>query len=508
MFMKTIQEKEFNFDDILLYNVVKDQIIMIVNDPEQMKIFNYTGLTQDAPISRIPYTKDAEYEIISKMKKIRSYKTVDNYIDVVYTDKTRSKFDISNEEVIRKILDAQTKVSLDIISANWANVPEEKKVEEKKKASSKWKKGVAALLAAIVLLGVAKKDEIKEAIDARALKNENANNPTQNEAVVEFNNEETYNSKDNEYYLEVSNYDFTELGKQLYAETITKENLVLKYQQVVDINWDEDLAIKVVEFMNGKYPTTMLNMSDPDATLRTTEIQQAWSLLITGNLNPETNAEGMIDFANYFIREEDKVLVNNAMAVSRNAMDESLGQPMNGFILDEKDYASINKFSREYLGAVDQLLNYEYDTMRDIKFEQMSSGARWTISTIFQQVNNTVPQWSYIVREKDGVDKNIYYRRFVDVIENKEYLPMPGENGTVDYRCEAEGKTYNEYEMFAMAGMSLLEEQRNVQNIANPNIHQDGIQVLVDNAVDKAREDVFDLRAIANRMTNTTVRAK
>ena len=158
--MKTIQGKDFNYEDILLYNVAKDQtgndqIIMIINDPEQLKIFNYTGRTEDAPISRMPYTKDAEYEIVTKMKKIKSYMKLDNCIEVTYKDKVKSKFDLSNEEVIKNILDAQNKVTKDVISASWAALPAEQKVEKKKSASSKWKKGIAGALAAIALFTTA-----------------------------------------------------------------------------------------------------------------------------------------------------------------------------------------------------------------------------------------------------------------------------------------------------------------------------------------------------------------
>ena len=498
--MKTIQGKEFNLDDVLLYNVVKDQIIMIVNDPEQMRKFNYTGLTIDAPISRIPYTKDAELDVIRNMKKIRSYRKEDNYIEVNYKDKTRSKFDLSNEEVIKSILDAQSKINADIISANWANVTEEQKVENKKKVSKKWKKGIIGALAALVLLAGAihHRDDIAAVLSKRDKNDDSVNpiNPEQQEEVIDNKKRE-----EQQEYSQVALYDFTELGKHLYEETVAKENLVLKYQQVVNIKWDEDLATKVIEFMNGKYPADLLNATDQDASLRTTEVQQAWSLLLTSNLNPETTKENMINFEDYFVKEEDKVLVHNAMAVARNAMDETIGEPMNGFILEEGDYASINKFSREYLGAVDQLLNYEYDTVRDSKFKAMGSGARWTISNIFQQVNNTVPQWSYITREENGVDNKIYYRCFKDSETGHLYYAIPGQNGTVDYRCDALDKTINEYEMFAMAGQSLLEEQRNVKVNVNPNMHQEGIQVLVDETVDEAREDVFNLRYIAMEMS-------
>ena len=58
-----------------------------------MKIFNYTGRTEDAPISRMPYTKDAEYEIVTKMKKIKSYMKLDNCIEVTYKESIKHYLD-------------------------------------------------------------------------------------------------------------------------------------------------------------------------------------------------------------------------------------------------------------------------------------------------------------------------------------------------------------------------------------------------------------------------------
>ena len=494
--MKTIQGKDFNYEDILLYNVVSDQIIMIINDPEQMKIFNYTGRTEDAPISRMPYTKDAEYEIVTKMKKIKSYMKLDNCIEVTYKDKVKSKFDLSNEEVIKNILDAQNKVTKDVISASWAALPAEQKVEKKKSASSKWKKGIVGALAAIALFTTAflNKDKIESALENR--NNRDDSNQSKTEAVIEM-----QNNKEEQYYIETASFDFTGLGKKLYQETLDKENLVLKYQQVVNINWDEDLATKVIEFMNGKYPIELLSASDPDAFQRATEIQQAWSLLITSNINPETTPENMINFEDYYLRQEERVIIHNAMAIARNAMNETIGEPMNGYIIEEGDSASINKFSREFIGAVDQLLNYEYDTLTDPVFNQMSSGTRWTVTSTFQQVNNVIPQWSYITRELNGVETNIYYRSFRDFATNDFYYAIPGENGTVNYRCDSLNKTLNEYDMFAISGTPMLEEERNVNVEVNPNLHQTGIQVNVDNAFNEAAEDVYALRDIAKNLS-------
>ena len=126
------------------------------------------------------------------------------------------------------------------------------------------------------------------------------------------------------------------------------------------------------------------------------------------------------------------------------------------------------------------------------------------ISSIFQTVNNTIPQWSYITRESSETDKreyDLYYRYFMDDYEKILYLPEPGQNGTNVYyahwedeesKCHKEGP-YTEDVMHAMAGLSTVEEQRNLGIEANPNIRQLGIQTEVDNRVDDAMTEFFGL---------------
>ena len=47
--------------------------------------------------------------------------------------------------------------------------------------------------------------------------------------------------------------------------------------------------------------------------------------------------------------------------------------------------------------------------------------------------------------------------------------------------------------MFAMAGMSVVEEKRDLQIEVNPNIRQLGIQTEIDNRVEDARTELFEL---------------
>lgn len=369
----------------------------------------------------------------------------------------------------------------------------------------KFKRSVAAILATMTIGGSA----LLSGCEANK-NNTNNNNNTDAEKIAELeekvavmedllrkNGSLGYDYDDNSIsevgQIERVNYDFTEDAKRLYQETLDKNSFVLRYQQIVNVNWNEDLALEVIEVMNGVYPTRMQQMSAEDAHAEMTEVLQAASLLITGNLNPETKTNDMIDLSSYIVSEKDRVLIHNAMVVARNAMNESIGQPMNGQILDESEWSRVNKFSNEYKGAVDQLLHYEFGTVNDSDFLEMNAGARWTIATIFQQVNNTIPQWSYITRKTSEAtprEYDLYYRYFTNDVEKKVYLPRPGVNGTTEYvytnqNCIDE-EVYTEDEMFALAGLSTVEEQRYLGIQANPNIHQLGIQTEVDNRVDDA----------------------
>ena len=101
--MKTIQEKEFKNNDILLCRMNKNNIIVMVNDKEQLEKFTKTGSKEDMPLAVMPYTDEKLKQVISTMKQIESYQiSNDGNIDVHYVDGTNIKFDSSNESVIKK----------------------------------------------------------------------------------------------------------------------------------------------------------------------------------------------------------------------------------------------------------------------------------------------------------------------------------------------------------------------------------------------------------------------
>ena len=84
----------------------------------------------------------------------------------------------------------------------------------------------------------------------------------------------------------------------------------------------------------------------------------------------------------------------------------------------------------------------------------------------------------------------MYYRYFSDFVENKTYIPKIDKNGNIMY-CEISTNTlYSKDEMFALAGLSLLEEN-NIE--PNPNINELGISIGVEEKFNIISEEIFNI---------------
>ena len=422
------------------------------------------------------------------MKQIVNYNVNDDKtISVTYSDDVEVKFDLSNENVIKSNYAEQRKAKERAqVIGSWTNIPAEEKEKNKRESKKKITKGLAASLAAIMIAG-----------GLYSYKNGKFNKPK--EVTGDMLNsadprktEESVSTKSN----------FTKEAETLYNETVNVNPFILQYQQVSNVTWNKELALEVVEVINGVYPTSMTYMSEENAKAEAAEIMQAINLILAGNLNPQNTEEQMIDLSKYIVNKKDKDMVHNSMVVARACIQESIGEPMNGKIIESD--SEINKFSKKYTDSVDVLLNYEFETVNHADFLTSSFGTRFLAASIFQNINNTIPQWSYVTRESSETDTrqyDLYYRYFSDDYEKISYLPEPGKNGTNVYyahwsdevsKCHKEGP-YTEDVMHAMAGLSTVEEARNLGIEANPNIRQLGIQTEVDNRVDDAMTEFYGL---------------
>ena len=85
--MKTIQGKEFNYGDILLYKVREEKgnkvILTMINDRDQLSKFNFTKDAKDAPIGIFPYTALLEHETLTNMKQIRKLGPLENILKML-----------------------------------------------------------------------------------------------------------------------------------------------------------------------------------------------------------------------------------------------------------------------------------------------------------------------------------------------------------------------------------------------------------------------------------------
>ena len=446
--MKTLQEKEYNYSDVLLYKVRENNknekvILAIVDDEDQLAKYNFTGKPEDAPVAIIDYNEESERELIANMKRIKKCELVNGKAIVTYKDGEKRTFTGSNIETIREVLDKQEDYTKRQIIGEWDKLPEEKKEEQIKKNNSTWKKVLSGALAGVILTGGL----------YHGLKGLSKDNKTYSNELPSEDDKKTETSitqNDEEYKK------YQEDGKELHQETVNKNAYILKYQQVSDVKWDEALAVEVVEFINGVYPVSNI---------------------------------------------KEKAIINNAFVISRNVVSESIGEPVNGKIIESDD--EINNFSREYTNAVDEFMHHEFETINKGDFITSSMGCRFTTSSIFHFMNGMIPQWSYITRESSETDKreyDLYLQYFQDDVEKDLYLPEPGKNGTVQYKCVYEDekgrckeKIYTEDEMLALAGISSEEEQRNLKIEANPNIHELGIYIQNKSALKRAQEEIMNL---------------
>ena len=289
--MKTLQEKEYNYSDVLLYKVRENNknekvILAIVDDEDQLAKYNFTGKPEDAPVAIIDYNEESERELIANMKRIKKCELVNGKAIVTYEDGEKRTFTGSNIETIREVLDKQEDYTKRQIIGEWDKLPEEKKEEQINKNNSTWKKVLSGALAGVILTGGL----------YHGLKGLSKDNKTYSNELPSEDDKKTETSitqNDEEYKK------YQEDAKKLHQETVNKNAYILKYQQVSDVKWDEALAVEVVEFINGVYPKELEYMSEQNADARLTEILQAIQLLIAGNLNSETKADDMINLADY-----------------------------------------------------------------------------------------------------------------------------------------------------------------------------------------------------------------
>lgn len=491
--MKTIQGKEYDYSDILLYNVRNDSIIAIVNDEEQLKKFNSTGYSYDAPVVILPYSRQLELDIIASMKQIKNFSVLsgsdEKNVKVKYVDGTERIFDNSNLEVINRNLNEQNKLKKKEVLGSWDTVPVQEKEKNKNDIKKKLTKGLASVLAAAAIVGGIYHGGkfIKQKHNGS-----NPEDPRQTEESV------TAISK------------FKKEGKQLYQIIQNSNPYITQYQQAVGLIIDEDMCVNIVEYMNGVYPTSMIYMNPQNATATITETRQAINLIIASNLFPDVKPENMIDLSAFIVDENGKALINNSMLVARSMINESIGEPMNGEIMNVDDFSLINAFSMQYEGAVSQFLHYQLDVQNSSTYLTLPAGTRFVISSIFQNGNNTVPEDSYVIRKSqlDPEEVKVPFVYFFDDYTKYIYLArITNEGNTIFVRTytdeygQCKEEAFAKEVMYAWAGLKTVDEQRELGITPNPTLHECGILNETNNRVIDAIEDFDQLIMTTGGMT-------
>lgn len=526
MYMKTIQGKEFDYSDIVLYKLSGNQqkLIVFVDDKEQLEKLKESNDIKDTPVAFLINTSDEEKNIITKMKQIKSVDVVNGALQVKYEDGSEILFDLDNENVISDVqkaqLDAKKVTNEALIPSEpvasqeqsipvvqpvvepevkseepkkeentnldngWANLTEEEKEATKKKISASQKRKMAAILAGVAAAGAIsaiKPFSNKDSLDPILTPTPSPIStplPTPTPIVVAREN------------------DYTAKAEQLIAETEAKDSFIITYQQAVGVKWDTELAKSVIEYANGLYPYAMSKMNAADAQNYLMQIEQAINLIIAGSLNSETTEKNMINLADYISSKEEKALVNDSLMMARATVNASIGEPMNGKIIGENEWTGHANFSQNYLTSVDNLLNYEYDVIYNSKYSKIYPAAQFIVASNFQNINYIIPTWKYVENSavKDGeVGNRIYYRYFSNDNNGDLYMPREASNGRSEYVLIKEeketGDVYDEDTMFAMAGQSLNPdyELHNVKQI--PGVKQYGIEQIMNDAVDEAMEE-------------------
>lgn len=524
MYMKTIQGKEFNYSDIVLYKLSGNQqkLIVFVDDKEQLEKLKESNDIKDTPIAFLINSSDEEKNIITKMKQIKSVDVVNGALQVKYEDGSEFLFDLDNENVISDVqkaqFDAKKVISEPVVEKEqpapvvqpvvtepevkseepkkeentnldngWANISAEEKEATKKKLSASQKSKMAAILAAIISAGAlsaTKAFSNKDNLDPVLTPTPSPiSTPLQTPELITVAGENDYTAK----------------AEQLVAETEAKDSFIITYQQAVGVKWDTELAKSVIEYANGLYPYAMSKMNAADAQNYLMQIEQAINLIIAGSLNSETAENNMINLADYISSKEEQALVNDSLMMARATVNASIGEPMNGKIIGENEWTGHAKFSQNYLTSVGNLLNYEYDVIYNSKYSKIYPAAQFIVASNFQNINYIIPTWKYVENSavKDGeVGNRIYYRYFSNDNNGDLYMPREASNGRSEYvliKDEKEtGDVYDEDTMFAMAGQSLNPdyELHNVKQI--PGIKQYGIEQIMNNSVDEAMEATRD----------------
>ena len=502
--MKTIQGKDFNYSDVVLYKLSNNnqKIIVFVDDEEQLKKLRESNDIKDTPVAFLVNSTEELKKIVSNMKQISSINKLNDSLCVKYNDGTEISFDLENEKVINNVKlsqdnlkkvtnereDSKIQTSEVIdkqeeknnLGNDWTKLTQEQKELNKKKLASNQRRRLAGILAAVAALGVGAAGYSAGKIISDSISNSDDTISIEEPVATE------------KPIIVAGENDYVAQAEQLIRETQEKDSFVILYQQSVGIKWDCELAKSVLEFCNGLYPYAMSNMNVTNAHEYMTQIQQAINLIIAGDLNTDTKVENMINLSKYISSPTEKAYVNDSLMMVKSTVNASIGEPMNGRIINTNEWTGRANFSQDYLTSVDNLINYEYYTILSDEFSKIDSCAQQIVGYIFQNSYFVIPEWKYAqetsINQNTESTSRLYFRYFSNDNTGDLYMPRETSNGNVEYvllmnGIEQTNEVYDKDTMYAMAGLELDSESKliNVQEV--PGIYRYGLEKVVDDAV-------------------------
>lgn len=488
--MRTINGREIRIEDIVLYNVVEQ------GKAKRIAVLVREDLNSEPKPEIVPYSEVNESTILAGMKQTEKVsKSKAGNVKVTYTDKSTLIYPTTREELILSILGKQRELKKEkVLSDNWDSIDEEEKVEEINRKNKKLKGWLtSSLVFAALALGAGhfiatnKNDKIDDNNNKYADDPAKVYEMSDKELAELDDKSEIVTRTDRTYAFDINNPAVIKSkGIELYSEINAKNMYLLTTGEIV--KFDETLAIEVVSLLNGLYPETMKQMDATSARAELEKAQQAIMLIHASNLNTETKS--FVKLSDYVADSKEQVLFSNAFVIARYAVDESIGNPMNGKIIESED--EINKFTRGYTNAVDQLLHYEIDTKNDPIYNEAGAGFRWTVATLFEAANATIPQWSYVIRtsQPDQRENEYPYRYFLNDSTNELWRAVPGANGTTAYEsvsADGQKRTMTEPEMYEY-------DENDI------NLRQLGIETEVREKREKAQKDI-DILIKTNSMS-------
>ena len=290
--------------------------------------------------------------------------------------------------------------------------------------------------------------------------------------------------------------EYTFEGEKLFKEVNSKMNIS---------NWNSNIALNIVELLNGHYPTSLLNMSEENANIEIDKTSNALTQIIRNNLNPNTPSDRMVDLSNYTSIFDAKFYLSDSLRLTKKFTTEVTAKHKVG----EATWQT----GESYRKTGEDLLNYEIETTNDAKFLQMPAGCRLALQTIFNEANQYMPEEAYVDRpesEYEVREHRWYWLYFQNNLEKCAYIPRRIGNNKIifertDRHCNVL-ESYTKEEMYALGGKSSFEEQRRIGISAKYEIWEMGMQIEVENRIRDAIKDIHNMSTQLNRSSKVKVK--